>query len=366
MSTQATDLLSLNTFILFGGFLGIVMGAARPLRGIEARNLLLAGFLSCVGFLQVVSAIFHSGQIDRHPVLFLSMIPLVLLAGPLLYGLYRSLFDETFAFDPRNVLHAAPALFIGLYLAWTFRDLNALVPLIRLHQETGELDEFRMFLVGGVGLVLVYLTTCIFRIALFWNRTNADSKRSGTVLAGIYFLFALTALIGLLLDVRVLVRAINAGTTLLFLALYFLEQKYPDMVERFVAAVKKRREQSHLKSVDLTAVKKRLLDLMEKEKPFCDEDITLPGLAALVGISPHQLSEFLNEHMARNFNRFINEFRVKEAQNLLITQPSRSILSVGMAVGFNSTSAFHQSFRTYTGLTPARFRKTASTKHTNS
>lgn len=352
-------LISWNGFILFGGFVGVMMGVGRIARGIQIRNVMLSAFLLCVGFLQIVSALFHSDQIHRYPFLFLTMIPVVMLAGPLLFGLYSSLFSENHFLKRGSFLHLLPAFVTTLYLLWKYSDVNALVPLIERHQAHGELDEFRLLLICGVGLVLLYLTYCIFRLSLFWNQTRDESRRGGTILAVVYFLFGLLALVGLAANARVLVQAINIGTSGLFLGLYFAEQKFPDVMNTLALAVKKRREQSHLKSVDLPEIHAKLLSLMENEKPFCDEDITLPGLARLVGISAHQLSEFLNEHLDQNFNRFINDYRVREAKSLLVDEPGRSILSVGLAVGFNSTSAFHHSFRTHTGVTPARFRKSA-------
>ena len=77
---------------------------------------------------------------------------------------------------------------------------------------------------------------------------------------------------------------------------------------------------------------------MNDEKIFADEELTLPSLADELGISAHQLSEILNREIKKNFNTFINEYRVKEAKELLVDEPGRSILSVGIAAGFVITS----------------------------
>jgi AraC-like DNA-binding protein len=96
---------------------------------------------------------------------------------------------------------------------------------------------------------------------------------------------------------------------------------------------------------------------MNDEKVFADEELTLPALADELGISPHQLSEILNREIGKNFNTFINEYRVKEAKELLVEQPGRSILSVGVAAGFNSGTTFNTVFGKITGMTPGRYRK---------
>ncbi len=356
---ENNDYLSINSFIFLGGFLAALMACGRLIRSLSARNLVMAAFLLSIAFLQCASALFHSRQIREYPDIFLMMAPAVLIAGPLIYLLYRFLFDELFQMNTMHSLHFAPAVILASYLFWSYGDMGELQMIIRRHRDTGDIDEYRLFLICAVLAVLVYVTYCLLRVSWLWKGTKKGTreKLTGLMTAAIYFCFALAALVGLLIYARHLIQAINFGTTLLLITLYLVEQKYPDLLDALAAAVKKRREQSHLRGIDLGHFRKRLLDLMEQEKVFADEDITLPMLADALGVSPHLLSEFLNTQMNRNFNRFVNDFRIREARNLLVEQPTRSILSIGMAVGFNSSSAFHLSFREETGLTPARFRK---------
>jgi YesN/AraC family two-component response regulator len=96
---------------------------------------------------------------------------------------------------------------------------------------------------------------------------------------------------------------------------------------------------------------------MRDEKAFADEELSLRDLASELGISPHQLSEILNEKIKKNFNTFVNEYRVTEAKAMLIDEPQRSILSVGIAVGFNSNTTFCTVFSKITGESPSHYRK---------
>lgn len=113
---------------------------------------------------------------------------------------------------------------------------------------------------------------------------------------------------------------------------------------------------SKLARVDLERTLSRLDQLMQEEKRYCDEDLSLARLAAELGLTSYQLSELLNKERGLNFAHFVNEYRVREARRLFREEPERSVLSVAFAVGFNSRSRFNEVFKAETGLTPSRFR----------
>ncbi|AOP35338.1 AraC family transcriptional regulator [Leptospira tipperaryensis] len=116
-------------------------------------------------------------------------------------------------------------------------------------------------------------------------------------------------------------------------------------------------KRSLLEDLNIEKVESKLNELMQNEKIHLDEELRLPSLASEMGLSVHHLSAFLNEHMGLNFNSFINHHRVKEAKVMLLDEPDRSILSIGMAVGFSSSSAFHRAFLKETKKSPKAFRE---------
>ena len=71
----------------------------------------------------------------------------------------------------------------------------------------------------------------------------------------------------------------------------------------------------------LSASLARLREIMEVEKAFADEELSLKDLAGDLGISPHQLSQILNERIRKNFSTFVNEYRIDEAKKLLVEEP---------------------------------------------
>jgi AraC-like DNA-binding protein len=77
----------------------------------------------------------------------------------------------------------------------------------------------------------------------------------------------------------------------------------------------------------------------------------------LTGVSPHQLSEFINDHYHKNFASFINEYRVKKAKELLLSPNNCTMIAAGYDSGFNSKSAFNSAFRKSENMSPGEFRR---------
>lgn len=103
----------------------------------------------------------------------------------------------------------------------------------------------------------------------------------------------------------------------------------------------------------------QLIDYMETEKPYLDAGLSLRKLAKQLGLSPNQLSLVLNEGLGKNFNSFVNNYRIEEFKTMA-KEPGRSnITIVGLAYecGFNSKTVFNTYFKQETGLTPSEFLK---------
>jgi len=121
---------------------------------------------------------------------------------------------------------------------------------------------------------------------------------------------------------------------------------------------KKKYEKSTLTSEASDAYYQKLKAVMKTEKPFLQSDLTMPGLAKQLSISPHHLSRVINEKFQQNFFEFINRCRVEEAKQMLLDPQSQhlNIAAIGLEAGFNSISAFNAAFKKHAGMTPSQFR----------
>ncbi len=108
-----------------------------------------------------------------------------------------------------------------------------------------------------------------------------------------------------------------------------------------------------------------LRKLVEDEQVFRQEGLTIGALAERLEAHEYKVRELINDQLGfRNFNSFLNHYRIREAQKLL-TNPDRrlNVAEAAYEVGYRSLGPFNKAFKDATGLTPTEFRasRTAST-----
>lgn len=105
-----------------------------------------------------------------------------------------------------------------------------------------------------------------------------------------------------------------------------------------------------------------LHEYISESEPYLNPDLSLRSLAEQISIHPNQLSWLLNEKIGKNFNEFINHYRVEHFKTLAGDAANAHISLLGLAYesGFNSKTVFNTFFKKETGLTPSAFLKTIS------
>jgi len=103
---------------------------------------------------------------------------------------------------------------------------------------------------------------------------------------------------------------------------------------------------------------KRLFDCMDQENPFLNPELSLEDLCKKLNTNRTYLSTVINTALGKNFNTFINEYRVAEARRILSGGKGHlySVEDVGRMSGFNTKSSFYSCFKAIIGVPPAYFR----------
>ncbi len=103
----------------------------------------------------------------------------------------------------------------------------------------------------------------------------------------------------------------------------------------------------------------KLKHLMEVDKVYLDENITLQSLAEKISISSHELSRLLNKNLKRKFTDYINYYRIEEAKRILADPRKKDVKLIALAydVGFKTESVFYKAFKKFSGMTPAQYRE---------
>jgi AraC-like DNA-binding protein len=103
----------------------------------------------------------------------------------------------------------------------------------------------------------------------------------------------------------------------------------------------------------------QLTSYMETEKPYLNSSLSIRNLAKEIEMNSRDLSILINQKLNQHFFDFVNEYRIKEAMDILgnPTKKEVTILEILYEVGFNSKSSFNTAFKKHTGKTPTEFRK---------
>lgn len=99
----------------------------------------------------------------------------------------------------------------------------------------------------------------------------------------------------------------------------------------------------------------KLQNIMAVKNLYKNANLTLPDLSKELNIGTHQLSQFLNNNLGKNFTSYINELRINEACKIITTNDKLTLESIGYDVGFNSKSTFFAAFKKHTGTTPLNY-----------
>lgn len=366
---------------LHGFFIAIILLFNK--KGNVKANRILAVLVISISIILTNYFLSSTGIYKTFPHLMYFAFPLWYVIGPIFYYYFSSLIAKQKKFKWTDILHFVPFLVCILVLS-PFYTSSAEAKLAILNgtgARTVPAWQFQaiiyLYFVQTVGYI-IYTSIMLRNYEKNFKEQSADTK-----VVDIDWLRTLIIILIVFLTIDFVVantmsilkinnpNYTNSSIIVITSFIYFIAYNlilHPSRVfssESIKTAEVNKNEKyktSVLGDEEIKQIAERLTEIMEKEKPFLNEELRLSDLADILEITPHKLSQVINQSFNQNFYNFVNMHRVKEVQKRL-TDPGnnkKSILGIALDTGFNSNASFYRIFKQYTGLTPSQYLKSNS------
>ncbi|MBK7058901.1 MAG: AraC family transcriptional regulator [Leptospiraceae bacterium] len=347
-------------FIQFGTglcFLLTLLEISKKEKSKSLGNLFFIGFF--LGLIQLRLGFYATGLILKYPNLAFSFIPSILAIGPMILNLGIAVTD--FTSDKKIYLryHLIPAdialVFDLIFLLFPIELKQSLIQ--KALYETS-ITPYKLLYILAMIHILSYFGYMGYMFLRITTRFEINYTKFVWIILIIPIIGVILICIGFLLQIQPIFSLGVCILTITIILIYVFDTKYPKFFISLQNDIKQKKyETTLLTEVNVAVVCKRIDELMLEQKIYLDDELRLNTLAEELSITPHQLSRILNETYKKNFNEFINAYRIAEAEKILLADTKRSILSVAYEVGFNSKGTFNSHFLKVTGLRPSEYRE---------
>ncbi|WP_350287220.1 helix-turn-helix domain-containing protein [uncultured Croceitalea sp.] len=349
----------INFVISFGAMQGFIIGVYLLIRGFKLKQDFFYLGLILIGFAALLGRAVLIGIYENQP-LFFNNLNFFLLISPALYLYAKESSRGTKNPLNFNSIHFLPFLIINLvFIAYYFSLKNPIDYITYLTNIIKVNDRFSIVYFS----IYLYLTYKIVR-----QHKSSYRKELYELLNRLmynFFGFYIIWLIYVLAELiyfNYTMELVYYYPIMLILAviLYYMSLQVI-LNYRFLFDIKavRKRKNFTLEEVDGKNLLNQLTLFMTEEKPFLDGNISLISLASSLGVNPKALSFVINEHIDKNFNNYINDWRIKEVKKRLNDKQydQFKMLTIAFDCGFNSKSTFNLAFKKATGLSPSEYRK---------
>lgn len=289
-----------------------------------------------------------------------------LLYGPLLYFYFKRISNK-YEFKKIDVLHLLPSAFLFIYLM-PYYLLSPEEKLHILYNREGQFYNIVLLVVSLKYFSLIGYTLFIYKIFKKTKREKEVAevwlwKRNIMILSTVYIVFYIIYSLSLIQLVK---TNIFIYPQVLMMALIIIYVAYTAYVQPRVfskkyifneSLVKLKYQKSGLTNGFSEDLKEKLLQLLNSEKVYRNNEITLNILSEQLGTTRHNVSQVINEHFGVNFFQLINKFRIHEAIEIIKSDQNRNlkIIEIAYDVGFNNKVTFNKAFKIETSFTPSQY-----------
>lgn len=298
-------------------------------------------------------------QLD-YPILFFPFITLLFVTGPLSYMRYHMFFYPGGKIPDKVKLQLIPAFIVLIGEIW-FYFFNMGSSQEKLRNIFSNPPQYFITYIILIGVLVTLVQNGIllrFELSFVDQKETREPVMISSVILILYMLDMLLVAAGFFFTNRIIMLTGILLIGLTGITYLLFENRFPDFYQLVAREERQKKyKKSLLEGVSKEKIMERLRELMDLEQIYSQLDLKLDDVAVLLLITPHQLSEFMNDVIGTNFASYINKYRVRAAKNLLIEYPEKSTLEIAFEVGFGSKTSFNTIFKQQTGLTPSEFRK---------
>jgi len=332
-------------------------------------TILLPGFFSQMSILDNLPHIVH-----LHLVTYF-------LFGPLAYFYVRSCIQKDFRMKPILWLHFLPlALTLIYFFPFYLQPGEEKIKAFIVWRETGSMGAPDWMMLIRMFHPVIYFFVCIRLVFLYRKHLDNNTSFIDTIFHRwlLYFsgILLLPVIGSILMFITNIITSYELGIAIFMFALMFLFAAsirfalhvkpslfhvFPHqmLIPHSTEEKKQRYEKSTLQEDSKEQYLRKLISFMETEKPYLSSDLALSELSKQVKIPAHHLSQIINEKLECNFLDYINQYRIKEAQAMLINPKldHYTVVSIAYEAGFNSKSTFYTAFKKNTKMTPSQYKR---------
>jgi AraC-like DNA-binding protein len=368
------DFLNPRSIICFIAILqGLIFAALLIIRGFRQKNkadFWLAALLLVLCSSLITPFIGFANVYDLNQWLTYFPFSIVYSYGVLVWFYTLNLTDSKRSFQPKDLLLFTPAIIYLIVRFFLFsHNLDWKDWFIHTY---GRLYETVIFVTEIIwNLVFLYFSIKHYQKYRAWlNENFSDTEKiKFDWLRNFLYIFTFVLILGGLFDftnsfifylsyIQFFYFQIVLALVTYYLAVAgYLRSKTIELnfTEKEAAQVEERK--TLLSEKDLEKLKNKLNYLMENERIYLEPNINLNDLSRKLGINSTVLSYAINHGFGKNFNDFINEFRINEVKIKLKTDDDSTLLNVAFDCGFNSKATFNRAFKKFTGISPKEFQE---------
>lgn len=314
----------------------------------------------------------YSRQITREILFFIPFMQ-VLVIGPVLYFYIKSLLFSNFEFTKKDLLHFLPGILYLIYSLVVFITDKFIVNEFYFYADGRDKDLKTWYQLLGLLSISVYLILSLksylqYKKTIFETLSFADT---------VVFQWIQNFLISflLLIFLRILFFIVNPqwaefgnqfwyyfcfSLVFFYIALngYALDIKTSffnfENIEESNEVVD---EKTNTSTIDISFWKEKIEKIINEKQLYNNPKLTLVDVANQLETNPKTISTTINSGFHKNFNDFINYYRIEAVKEKIKhgEHTKSTLLGIALDCGFNSKATFNRAFKKSTSLSPKEY-----------